>query len=139
MPRKPTTKTVTFADGSKSVFNKDGNGEGTLYVQESKNAGRASYADSGLVAIRGCADDPCRVVSLSAKYVSGFVIAAGRVRGPRAVNFLIGYLRMFTARAMTRPTVISDTADWIIIIILAQWENGKVSVGLNAVALVNER
>jgi len=45
VPRKPTTKTVTFADGSKSVFNKNGNGEGTLYVQESKNAWRASYAD----------------------------------------------------------------------------------------------
>jgi hypothetical protein len=54
-------------------------------------------------------------------------------------SVVIGYLRMFTARARTRPTVIRGTADWIIIIILAQREDGKVSVGLNAVALVNER
>jgi len=47
MPRKPTTKTVTFVDGSKSVFSKNGNGEGTLYFQESKNAWRASYVLEG--------------------------------------------------------------------------------------------
>ena len=47
MPRKPTTKTILFADGSKSVFNKNGNGEGTLYFQESKNAWRASYVLEG--------------------------------------------------------------------------------------------
>lgn len=46
------------------------------------------------------------------------------------------YLRMLTARAMTRPTVISETADWVIIVIFAHRENGKVSVGLNAVAFV---
>lgn len=139
MPRKPTTKTVIFADGSKFVFNKTATARAPCTSRRARTPGGRPRPTGGLVAIRGCADDPCRVVSLSAKYVSGFVIAAGRVRGSGAVNFLIGYLRMFTARAMTRPTVISDTADWIIIIILAQWENGKVSVGLNAVALVNER
>jgi hypothetical protein len=47
MPRKPTIKTVTLADGSRSVFNKNGNGEGTVYFQESKNAWRASYLLEG--------------------------------------------------------------------------------------------
>ena len=47
MPRKPVTKTVTFSDGSRSVFNKNGNGEGTVYFQESKNAWRASYVLEG--------------------------------------------------------------------------------------------
>ena len=47
MPRKPTIKTVTFADGSRSVFNKNGNGEGTVYFQASKNAWRASYLLEG--------------------------------------------------------------------------------------------
>jgi len=47
MPRKPTTKTVVFANGSKSVFNKHGNDEGTVYFQESKNAWRASYVLEG--------------------------------------------------------------------------------------------
>ncbi len=50
-----------------------------------------------------------------------------------------GYFRMFTARAMTRATVTSDTADWNSIAIFAQRDSGSTSVGLNAVALVNDR
>jgi len=52
MPRKPTTKTVVFADESKSVFNKNGNGEGIAYFQESKNAWRASYVLEGEIVRR---------------------------------------------------------------------------------------
>ena len=51
----------------------------------------------------------------------------------------VDYLRMFTARAITNPTVTSDTADWVSMVILAHRVKGSVSVGLNAVAFVNER
>jgi hypothetical protein len=49
------------------------------------------------------------------------------------------YLRMLIARAMTRATVARDTADWASMAILAHLVIGIVSVGLNAVALVNDR
>ena len=47
--------------------------------------------------------------------------------------------RMLTARATTSATVTSDTADSDSIVNFAQRDNGSVSVGLNAVALVNDR
>ena len=43
------------------------------------------------------------------------------------------------ARAMTRMAVSSDTTDSSIIAIFAQVFTGRVSVGLNAVAFVNDR
>ena len=46
---------------------------------------------------------------------------------------------MFTARAMTSATVMSETHDWIIIVSFAHPETGGTSIGLNAVALVNDR
>jgi hypothetical protein len=44
----------------------------------------------------------------------------------------------FTARAITRIAVTSDMHASIIMAIFAQVRNGRVSVGLNAVAFVNE-
>jgi len=46
---------------------------------------------------------------------------------------------MFTARAITSATVASDTHDCAITSSLAQRVIGTVPVGLNAVALVNDR
>ncbi len=48
------------------------------------------------------------------------------------------YLRMLTARATTRATVIREMADCNNMIILAQRVRGMVSVGLKAVALVKD-
>jgi hypothetical protein len=45
---------------------------------------------------------------------------------------------MLTARDTTTATVTSEANDWSIIKNLAQGVNGIVSVGLNAVALVND-
>ena len=47
-------------------------------------------------------------------------------------------LRMFTARDTTRATVRSDARDCTIMRIFAHGVSGMVSVGLNAVALVND-
>lgn len=47
-------------------------------------------------------------------------------------------LKMLTAREMTSATVTSEIADCIRNITFAQRDNGIVSVGLNAVALVND-
>lgn len=55
---------------------------------------------------------------------------------PRAIR--VGQCRMLMARARTIATVASATADCSIIASLAQRDNGMVSVGLNAVALVND-
>jgi len=46
---------------------------------------------------------------------------------------------MLTALAMTRAARSSETADWTSMSILAQRDSGITSVGLNAVALVNDR
>jgi hypothetical protein len=48
-------------------------------------------------------------------------------------------MRALTARAMISTTMLSDTADWSIIVNLAHRDSGRTSVGLNAVALVNDR
>jgi len=48
------------------------------------------------------------------------------------------HVRMFTARAATSSTVIADAADSIIIKTFAWRVSGIASVGLNAIALVNE-
>ena len=47
------------------------------------------------------------------------------------------YLRMLTARAMTRATVTIDTPACSAMAPLAQRDSGMTSVGLKAVALVN--
>ena len=49
------------------------------------------------------------------------------------------YFRTFTARATTSATVDSDTAAWSIIVIFAQRDSGKTSVGLNAEAFVKDK
>ena len=46
--------------------------------------------------------------------------------------------RMLTARATTSPTVTSEASDWPLISHLAMGVSGIVSVGLKAVAFVNE-
>ena len=46
---------------------------------------------------------------------------------------------MLTARAMTSATVLKETIDWSIIVSLAHRARGRTSVGLKAVALVNDR
>ena len=46
---------------------------------------------------------------------------------------------MFTARAITSTPTASDTADWTSMVSLAHLASGITSVGLNAVALVNDR
>jgi len=58
----------------------------------------------------------------------------------RPIRLVAGgrYLRMLTARATTRATVIRETADCSSMIIFAQRVSGIVSVGLKAVALVKE-
>jgi hypothetical protein len=48
------------------------------------------------------------------------------------------YFKMFTARAMTSATVINEIADWTSIVSFAQRDSGMTSVGLNAVAFVND-
>jgi hypothetical protein len=47
--------------------------------------------------------------------------------------------RMLMARARTRMAITSDRVDWIIMVSLAHRRTGRVSVGLNAVALVYAR
>ena len=49
-----------------------------------------------------------------------------------------GYLNRPMARATTRTTVISETADWPSMASFAHRASGITSVGLNAHALVNE-
>ena len=46
---------------------------------------------------------------------------------------------MFTAGATTSTTTVSDTIDCAIIVSFVQSVSGITSVGLNAVALVNDR
>ena len=49
-----------------------------------------------------------------------------------------GYLRILTARAMTSAASISESADCTSIVSFAQCDSGMTSVGLNAVAFVND-
>lgn len=49
-----------------------------------------------------------------------------------------GYRKMLTARAMTSTTVTTEIADCVSMVNLAHLVMGSVSVGLNAVAFVNE-
>jgi hypothetical protein len=51
----------------------------------------------------------------------------------------ICYLRMLTARAMTRARVTSEIRDCPSMVSLAHRDSGMTSVGLKAVALVKER
>ena len=60
-------------------------------------------------------------------------------RPPTTVGIATDQARMFTARAATSAIVKSEMADSIIISILARRDNGIVSVGEKAVALVNDR
>ena len=46
---------------------------------------------------------------------------------------------MLTARAITRAPTAKDTADWTSMVSFAYLARGITSVGLNAVALVNEK
>ena len=49
------------------------------------------------------------------------------------------HAKTFTARAMTRPRMTSDTVAWSIMLSFAQGASGMASVGLNAVAFVKPR
>ena len=64
--------------------------------------------------------------------------ASTEATGPMMLPCQIRYLRMLTARAMTRAAVTREIADCSIIDSFAHFDNGMVSVGLNAVALVND-
>ena len=66
------------------------------------------------------------------------LLLGARHRGDRRAR-RSDHFKMLTARATTSTTVPSDTTDCSIIAIFAQRTNGKVSVGLNAAALVNDR
>jgi len=64
-------------------------------------------------------------------------VGARRPRGDRLAGFYPG--RTLMARAMTRIAITSDSDAWTIMVSLAHRLTGRVSVGLNAVALVNDR
>jgi hypothetical protein len=49
------------------------------------------------------------------------------------------YVKMLTARAITRPMITSDTSDCSAIVSFAHPAMGITSVGLNAVLLVRPR
>ena len=66
-------------------------------------------------------------------------IAAAPDRRTRTRAGAAGYFRTLTARATTRATVSSEIPDCSIIVIFAHRDSGSVSVGLNAVAFVNDR
>jgi hypothetical protein len=57
----------------------------------------------------------------------------------RVGDLMLSYLRMLTARAMTRTTVASEIVDWTSMVNLALPESGSTSVGLKAVVFVNDR
>ena len=64
-----------------------------------------------------------------------------RARGlpaPVCITARAGQRRIFTARAATNSTVVAEIADSVSIIILTRRVSGIASVGLNAIALVNE-
>ena len=62
-----------------------------------------------------------------------------RVLGKHATSLeRPGYFRMLTARAMTSATVITEITDCVSIVSFAQRVMGITSVGLNAIAFVNE-
>jgi hypothetical protein len=50
-----------------------------------------------------------------------------------------GYVRVFTARAITKPRMASEALDSSAIVSFAQWASGITSVGLKAMALVKPR
>ena len=60
-------------------------------------------------------------------------------KGPRMRVFPFGYVKMLTARAITRPMMISEISDCTAIVSFAQAAIGMTSVGLNAVLFVNPR
>ena len=60
-------------------------------------------------------------------------------QGRRPAGRQQGRYRMLTARAITSAPTPSDTADWTAIVSLAHRASGITSVGLNAVAFVNDR
>jgi len=64
---------------------------------------------------------------------------AGCSRRRAASLCLVDYRRTLTARAITRPSSVSEMPDWAIMAILFQERSGMASVGLNAVALVKPR
>ena len=70
--------------------------------------------------------------------VLGTGVAAGTPFTYRQGSVPNGQLRMFTALDITNATVRSDANDCTIINNFAQAVSGIVSVGLNAVALVND-
>jgi hypothetical protein len=55
------------------------------------------------------------------------------------ISGLRGYFKMFTARETTRIATTSEMASSAIIMSFAQGLIAETSVGLNAVAVVNER
>ncbi len=57
---------------------------------------------------------------------------------PIRTGRVLHQLRMLTARETTSATTSSDVSDWTAISSLAVCDSGIVSVGLNAVAVVNE-
>ena len=67
------------------------------------------------------------------------VLASEKRRLSEARSGPTAHLRMLTARAITSATVTSETSDWASMVSFAHRDNGMTSVGLNAVALVNDR
>ena len=84
---------------------------------------------------RGLAPDEDMAPHATGDQLPVELAAAARVLG---AGWVCHQLRMFTALATTRPIVTSAVSDWAAISDLAIGVNGIVSVGLNAVALVND-
>ena len=73
-------------------------------------------ATAGWFVWEACANDPCRVVALSAADVARFVVGVGRVRGPRSVNEAVvgvrSMLRYFYLKGLIdRP--LAQAAPWL--------------------------
>lgn len=67
------------------------------------------------------------------------VLSEGRAARQRQLASDWCYLKILTARAMTRATVTNEIRDLASIVSFAHRESGMTSVGLKAVALVKER
>jgi hypothetical protein len=76
-----------------------------------------------------------RVEEVSLDEGQGVLALLAPLRGLAAAGY---GPRMFTARAATSKTVTAESADSRPIIAFARRDNGIVSVGLNAIAFVNE-
>ncbi len=115
---------------SKSVTQSSASPYRAFVVALSEAAKHTSAINSSTGTSRLCSGYSCSIVQILYGYPSTCC-------HPSAVRAT--YDRIFTAREATRATVSRDMSDCTNISILAHGVRGKQSVGLNAVAFVNER